>query len=90
MALDPDTSGHPPRGPAARDRLFGDIELRDRLDKAIDRLPPNDRLIITAHYLDGVRYEELTDALDMPLGTLETHLHGAKRQLRRMRETDLK
>jgi len=90
VALDRDAAGHPPRGPAARDRQFGDIELRDRLDKAIGRLPPNDRLIIAAHYLDGVRYEELADALDMPLGTLKTHLHRAKRQLRRMLETDLK
>jgi RNA polymerase sigma-70 factor (ECF subfamily) len=76
--------------PAAADRQFGDLELRDRLEKAIARLPANYRLLVAAHYLDGVQYEELADALQLPLGTLKTHLYRAKQQLRRMLETDLK
>src|SRR3954464_15757760 len=31
------------------DRRFGDFELKDRLEKAIARLPPNARLLIAAH-----------------------------------------
>jgi RNA polymerase sigma-70 factor, ECF subfamily len=76
--------------PSASDRQFGDFELRDRLEKAIARLPPQYRLLIAAHYLDGVRYEELAEALDLPLGTVKTQLYRAKHQLRRMLETDLK
>jgi RNA polymerase sigma-70 factor, ECF subfamily len=75
---------------ATRDRQFGDIELRDRLEKAIARLPANYRLLVAAHYLEGVQYEELADAMQLPLGTVKTQLHRAKQQLRRLLETELK
>src|SRR6185295_7553922 len=52
--------------PAAADRRFGDLELRDRLEKAIARLPPNYRLLIAAHYLNGVQYEDLAEAMQLP------------------------
>src|SRR4029078_10214556 len=45
------TRGATPSGP---DRQFSDLELRDRLEKAIARLPANYRLLIAAHYLNGV------------------------------------
>jgi RNA polymerase sigma-70 factor (ECF subfamily) len=76
--------------PSASDRQFGDFELRDRLEKAIARLPANYRLLIAAHYLQGVQYEDLADALQLPLGTVKTQLYRAKQQLRRMLETDLR
>jgi RNA polymerase sigma-70 factor (ECF subfamily) len=79
-----------PATQAASDRQFGDLELRDRLEKAIARLPANYRLLIAAHYLQGVQYEELADALQLPLGTVKTQLYRAKRQLRRMLENELK
>jgi RNA polymerase sigma-70 factor (ECF subfamily) len=93
--------GHPPAAvsfddertratAAAPDRQFGDLELRDRLEKAIARLPANYRLLIAAHYLNGVQYEGLAEALQLPLGTVKTQLYRAKQQLRRMLETDLK
>ena len=75
---------------SAPDRQFGDFELKDRLEKAIARLPPNARLLIAAHYLEGVRYEDLAEALQLPLGTVKTQLYRAKQQLRRMLETDLR
>ena len=79
-----------PLRPGAPDRRFEDLELRDRLEKAIARLPANYRLLIAAHYLDGVQYEQLAEALDLPVGTVKTHLYRAKQQLRRLLETELK
>ena len=72
------------------DPQFADFEARDRLEKAIARLPANYRLLIAAHYLEGVRYEDLADALQMPLGTVKTHLHRAKRQLRQLLSGEFK
>ena len=72
------------------DRQFTDLEVRDRLEKAIARLPPNQRLLVAAHYLEGVQYEDLAEALNLPMGTVKTHLYRAKQQLRRMLETDLR
>jgi RNA polymerase sigma-70 factor (ECF subfamily) len=75
---------------SAKDRQFGDLELRDRLEKAIARLPANYRLVIAAHYLQGLQYEDLAEALELPLGTVKTQLHRAKQQLRRLLSTELK
>jgi RNA polymerase sigma-70 factor, ECF subfamily len=80
----------PWREPRTHDRSAGDLELRDRLDKALAKLPPNYRLLIAAHYLQDVKYEDLAEALDMPVGTVKTHLHRAKKQLRDLLETDLR
>jgi RNA polymerase sigma-70 factor (ECF subfamily) len=66
------------------DVAFADLELRDRLDKAIAQLPEQQRLLIAAHYLDGVQYEALAEALDIPIGTVKTHLYRAKRRLREL------
>jgi RNA polymerase sigma-70 factor (ECF subfamily) len=75
---------------ASTDRQFGDLELRDRLEKAIARLAPSYRLVIAAHYLQGVQYEELAEAMQLPLGTVKTQLYRAKQQLRRILETELR
>ncbi|HET7218975.1 MAG TPA: sigma-70 family RNA polymerase sigma factor [Vicinamibacterales bacterium] len=68
------------------DGAFAELELRDRLEKAIAQLPDQYRLLIAAHYLQGVQYEALADALNMPLGTVKTHLYRAKRRLRELLE----
>lgn len=89
VSLD-ETQAKGDRLPSTVDRQFGDLELRDRLEKAISRLPTNYRLLIAAHYLQGVQYEELAEAMELPLGTVKTQLHRAKQQLRRLLETELK
>jgi RNA polymerase sigma-70 factor (ECF subfamily) len=76
--------------PGAIDRAYGDIELRDRLEKAIERLPASYQLLVNGHYLEGMRYEDLASALNLPMGTVKTHLHRAKRLLRHLLETDLR
>jgi RNA polymerase sigma-70 factor (ECF subfamily) len=74
------------REPGRQDSAFAEFELRDRLDKAIAQLPENYRLLVAAHYLEGVQYEALAEALDIPLGTVKTHLYRAKRLLRELLE----
>ena len=76
--------------PGADDRSFGDMMLRDRLDKAIQRLPVPYQVLVNGHYLKGMRYEDLAEALNMPMGTVKTHLHRAKRRLRHLLETELR
>jgi RNA polymerase sigma-70 factor, ECF subfamily len=76
--------------PSTVDRQFGDLELRDRLEKAIQQLPSQYRILIAGHYLQGLQYDALADAMKLPLGTVKTQLHRAKRQLRELLEGDLK
>ncbi len=89
-SLDEDPDDRPRHEPAAEDRSFGDMVMKDRLTKAIDRLPVPYQVLINGHYLKGMRYEDLAEALDMPLGTVKTHLHRAKRRLRQLLETEFR
>ncbi len=70
--------------PASADGAFADLELRDRIEKAMAKLPDNYRFLIAAHYLKGIQYEALAESLNVPLGTVKTHLYRAKRQLREL------
>jgi RNA polymerase sigma-70 factor (ECF subfamily) len=76
----------PALDPGAPDGAFADLELRDRLEKAIAQLPDQYRFLIAAHHLQGMQYEALAEALGIPLGTVKTHLHRAKRRLRELME----
>jgi RNA polymerase sigma-70 factor, ECF subfamily len=88
-----DEPADPQRGPrldpGAMDRAFDAFELRNRLDRALTRLPLHYQVLINGHYLKGMRYEDLADALQLPMGTVKTHLHRAKRLLRELLEREL-
>jgi RNA polymerase sigma-70 factor, ECF subfamily len=88
-SLDDRDHEHRPRlQPAADDRAFGDLVVKDRLQKAIEQLPIRYQVLINGHYLKGLRYEDLAEALDLPMGTVKTHLHRAKQRLRHLLETE--
>jgi len=85
---DRDDENRPRVQPVADDRAFGDLVMKDRLEKAIEQLPVQYQVLINGHYLKGMRYEDLAEALNMPMGTVKTHLHRAKRRLRQVLETE--
>jgi RNA polymerase sigma-70 factor (ECF subfamily) len=86
VTLDGEPDGRPRFEPGGPDSAFSDLELRDRLEKAIAMLPDQQRFLIAAHYLKGVQYEALAESLGIPLGTVKTHLYRAKRRLRELLE----
>lgn len=57
-------------------------DLRRDLDAAIAALPERYRAVVMLYYLEDVSYPEIAEILDLPLGTVKTHLHRAKRMLR--------
>lgn len=56
--------------------------LRRDLSAAIERLSPAYRSVVELHYAGELGYLEIAHALEMPLGTVKTHLRRAKAQLR--------
>lgn len=44
------------------------------------------RMALTLHYFQELSYEEIAEVLDLPLGTVKTHLYRAKAALRRILE----
>lgn len=57
-------------------------DLRRDLEAAIAELPERYRAVIVLYYLQEVSYPEIAEILELPLGTVKTHLHRAKRLLR--------
>lgn len=51
------------------------------LQKAIQTLPEKQKLVFTMRYYDELPYEELSDILDMSVGTLKTNYHYAKQKI---------
>ncbi|HLT35889.1 MAG TPA: sigma-70 family RNA polymerase sigma factor [Enhygromyxa sp.] len=60
----------------------GRFDMRRDLAAAITELPERYRVVVTLYYLEDVSYPEIAEILDLPLGTIKTHLHRAKKLLR--------
>ncbi len=54
-----------------------------RLHAAIGELPEKYRVVITLYHLQGKQYDEIAEVLDLPMGTVKTHLFRAKEMLRK-------
>jgi len=64
-----------------------DAELGRRLRSAIAELTPEHRAVILLREVDGLSYEEISQVLQCPKGTVMSRLHYARRQLQaRLRE----
>ena len=79
----PDTNlafDNPARGAESR-------ELRSYLHQAIDELDESYRLLVSLRYQYELSYEEISNTLNLPLGTVKTGLFRAREQLRRALES---
>lgn len=56
-------------------------ELGDAIEQAIGRLRPQYRTAVILRHIEGRAYEEIADAMDLPLGTVKTYLHRARAEL---------
>lgn len=57
-------------------------ELRGRLGAALDALPQVQREIVLLHDLEGWKHREIAERLEIPAGTVRSHLHFARKALR--------
>jgi RNA polymerase sigma-70 factor (ECF subfamily) len=57
-------------------------ELRQALQRAVDALPAAYRAVVVLRYTEGLSYEQIGVALNLPLNTVRTHLSRAKQRLR--------
>ena len=67
------------RQPVDAGLLAGEIAARIRA--AIDALPESYRLLITLRHLQEMSYTDIAEVTGMPLGTVKTGIHRARRQL---------
>ena len=59
------------------------LEMRD-LERAIAKLPEEQRIVILLVGLEGMRYEEVAVVLDVPVGTIRSRLSRGREALRRL------
>jgi RNA polymerase sigma-70 factor (ECF subfamily) len=77
-----------PSGQAA-DTAADRSELRSRLEAALMELDEPYRSIVVMREIQGLAYEEIARALNMPLGTIKVYLHRARRRLRESMRTEM-
>lgn len=81
------TEAHDPErfaGGTRPDRETERSELRSSLQKALEKLPNRQRLIVTLFEIDGRSTEEVADMLKVSQVTVRWHLHQARKALREM------
>ena len=66
--------------------LVEEREIRKDLEVAIHQLPPTYRAVIALRYQGELGYEEIANILKVPVNTIRTHLHRAKKLLKQQIE----
>jgi RNA polymerase sigma-70 factor (ECF subfamily) len=61
------------------DAVRGD--LATALDEAVGRLRPEYREVVVLRHQEGLAYEEIAGITGLPLGTVKTYLHRARREM---------
>jgi RNA polymerase sigma-70 factor, ECF subfamily len=74
-------------GPGGADETVS-LDNRDRLERGLRRLPPDQRaMLVFTHYL-GLSPTEIAERLGIPVGTANSRLHYAHRAMRAALEAD--
>ena len=58
-------------------------ELQSYIHQEISELPPKYRSIIMLRYLEEFSLQEISDIMDIPLGTVKTRIHRGREALRK-------
>ena len=57
-------------------------EMEAAVHRAIEELDGDQRIVVVLRDLQGLAYEEIAAALDLPLGTVRSRLHRARMELK--------
>jgi RNA polymerase sigma factor (sigma-70 family) len=58
--------------------------LTNDIQKAIQQLPKQYRMVVVLRYLQDFSYQEIADALELPLNTVKSYLFRARQQLQEL------
>ncbi|MDR7532820.1 MAG: sigma-70 family RNA polymerase sigma factor [Armatimonadota bacterium] len=64
------------------ERAAADRAIDRRIQAALLALPPDLRAVVVLSDVEGYGYEEIAAMLDIPIGTVKSRLHRARRALR--------
>ena len=76
-----------PQGTRSRiptpDKIAETSELRETLQQAIAELPDIQQEVVLLHDLEGWKHREIAERLGIPSGTVRSHLHFARKALKK-------
>jgi len=70
---------HP--GPNALEQLE-DVELQRLVERHLMQLSHVEKTVLVLYHQEERSYDQIADALQMPIGTVRTHLHRGRRKLK--------
>ena len=82
-SLDGDDDEGPPDAEQLRDdetpeRVLMSRQIGETVNAAMDRLPEDLRTAITLREIDGLSYEEISDVMNCPIGTVRSRIFRAR------------
>lgn len=63
-------------------------EQEQRINQALNTLSPEYRLVLIMKDMDGMKYEDIAEVMNVPIGTIRSRLHRARLELRNWLESD--
>jgi RNA polymerase sigma-70 factor (ECF subfamily) len=63
---------------------FAQVDRVELVRKCLDRLPQDQRALLTLRFLEDLDLKELAETVRVPVGTIKSRLHYAKQTMRRM------
>jgi RNA polymerase sigma-70 factor, ECF subfamily len=63
-------------------------EEEAKLQEALNRLSPEHRTVLVLKDIEGQKYEEIAEILDVPIGTIRSRLHRARLELKELMQPD--
>jgi RNA polymerase sigma-70 factor (ECF subfamily) len=67
---------------AAPDSAVEEVELQDWLSNGLDRLSPEQRMVVESVYYLGLSYNDIAEIAGCPIGTVKTRMFHARRRLK--------
>lgn len=64
------------------DAYVENMELGSQIEAAIGKLRPEYRSVTLLRHVEGYSYQEISDILGLPLGTVKTYIHRARLELK--------
>lgn len=60
------------------------VEAEDRVGRALLELKPDDRAVVVLRHLEELSYDEISDAIGIPVKTVKSRLFTARQRLRQV------
>jgi RNA polymerase sigma-70 factor, ECF subfamily len=71
---------------SSRNTPYEYVEQRDdwyRVQKAVSVLPISQRMVVVLYYLDDLSLQEISEIVDVPVGTVKSRLHYGRQALKK-------